>query len=312
MRIKYIEKSFKPAALATIESANNIIGEYQRAGYTLTLRQLYYQFVSRDLIENTVQSYKRIGEIICDARLAGLIDWDAIEDRTRNLSRLSTWDDPADIIGACARQFRLEVWASQPNRVEVWIEKEALAGVFERACNEFDVPFFCCRGYTSASEVWSAAMRFKGFINNGQKVVILHFGDHDPSGMDMSRDIESRLDMFGVSVEFRRLALNMDQIRQYVPPPNPAKKSDSRFKLYRDTYGDESWELDALEPRVLADLVKQEVKNIIHRGEWDQVKRRQSEARAAIRGVADRWEDVCDFLLDEDGKDGEDGEDGEQ
>lgn len=177
MKICYVEKTFRAAALATIAQANRIVAEYQRAGYRLTLRQLYYQFVSRGWIENTIQRYKRLGATICDARLAGLIDWDAIEDRTRNLNALPHWTGPDDIVEACARQFRVEVWATQPKRVEVWIEKEALAGVFERVCNDLHVPFFCCRGYTSASEVWSAAQRMRGYVQAGQRMVVLHFGD---------------------------------------------------------------------------------------------------------------------------------------
>src|SRR5262249_10346260 len=156
-------------------------------GYNLTLRQLFYQFVSRDLIPNNVRSYKRLGSIINDARLAGLIDWSAIEDRTRNLHELPCWRTPAGIIRSCAQQYRTDLWAKQENRVEVWIEKEALAGVFERVCDELRVPFFSCRGYTSQSEMWVAGHRLKRIIDAGQRPVILHFGDHDPSGMDMTR-----------------------------------------------------------------------------------------------------------------------------
>lgn len=296
MKVQYIDKTFRAGSLERIEQANQIIAEYQRAGYRLTLRQLYYQFVSRDLIANSLKTYKALGALICDARMAGLIDWDAIEDRTRNLRSLAHWQDPGDIVESCARQFRVDVWASQPVRIEVWIEKEALAGVFERACNARAVPFFCCRGYTSASEVWSAAQRFIEYTDGGQRVVVLHFGDHDPSGIDMSRDIETRLATFGADIEFERVALNYAQVRQYRPPPNPAKETDSRFEAYLREYGAHSWELDALEPQVLAGLVTARVDRELDRAAWDEAQEEQQAGRRALRLVAERWDDVEAFV----------------
>src|SRR5207253_3754203 len=177
----YASHEFGDDAKAIITKANEIIAEYQAAGYMLTLRQLFYQFVSRDIIANNVREYKRLGNIINDARLAGLIDWLTIEDRTRNLHKLPTWGSPREIISACASQFRIDKWADQDCRVEVWIEKEALAGVFERVCDSLQVPFFSCRGYTSQSEMWVAGQRLKDYDKHGQTPIVLHFGDHDPS-----------------------------------------------------------------------------------------------------------------------------------
>jgi hypothetical protein len=158
-RICYRSKRFSAAVQAIITQANEIFAEYEAQGYLLTLRQLYYQFVVRDVIPNNLRSYKRLGSIINDARLAGFIDWLIIEDRTRNLHELSRWTNPQEIIKTCAEQFRIDKWNTQPNRVEVWIEKEALAGVFQRVCDELQVPFFSCRGYTSQSEMWVASQR---------------------------------------------------------------------------------------------------------------------------------------------------------
>jgi hypothetical protein len=124
-----------PTAPRFISKANDIIAEYSAQGFQLTLRQLYYQFVSRDFIPNNLRSYKNLGDVINDARLAGLIDWNSIVDRTRNLQSLAHWRNPAEIIDACASQFRLDRWAPQPRRVEVWIEKDALIGVIEGICN---------------------------------------------------------------------------------------------------------------------------------------------------------------------------------
>jgi len=158
-------------------------------------------------------------------------------------------------VDACARQFRIDKWATQPRRIEVWIEKDALVGVIEGVCTELDVPYFSCRGYTSQSEMWVGAQRLAAHWRKAkQNPLILHFGDHDPSGIDMTRDIQARLQEFsfgtaGHPLELRRLALNMDQVELYGPPPNPAKLTDSRCEAYMEEHGNESWELDALEPR---------------------------------------------------------------
>ena len=210
-----VSKNFRAHTMEVIGQANDIIAAYQADGYMLTLRQLYYQFVARDLIANTQKSYNRLGTAINDGRLAGLIDWEAIEDRTRNLESLPTWSDPNSIVRACAQSFRADKWARQPVRIEVWIEKEALAGVFERVCEDLEVPFFCCRGYTSQSEMWSASQRLIDYYHSDQEIHLLHFGDHDPSGIDMTRDILDRLELFGCPLTMQRLALNMDQVEEH-------------------------------------------------------------------------------------------------
>jgi hypothetical protein len=286
LKILYTPRKFGKSSIAIVEQANTIIDEYAADGYDLTLRQLYYQFVSRDLLRNTQKEYKRLGSIINDARLAGLIDWDRITDRTRNLQSLSHWDSPGDIVHACAKQFRFDKWAAQPLRIEVWIEKEALAGVFERICNELDVPFFSCRGYVSQSEMWAAAQRLKAYTPK-QKAVILHFGDHDPSGIDMTRDIQDRLKLFRCRVDVHRLALNMDQVEEYEPPPNPAKATDARFNGYQSEHGDESWELDALDPPVLAALVRDWVEERRDAAAWADSEEDEQEARKRLLKAAE-------------------------
>lgn len=263
MRIAYIDKKFRAESLAIIAQANRIIQDYAAQGFSLTLRQLYYQFVARDLLPNTERSYKRLGSIINDGRMSGHIDWDAIEDRTRNVQRNLHLDGPANAIEVVRAQYGIDMWENQPKRVEVWIEKEALAGVIAGVCGELDVPYFACRGYVSQSEQWRAGRRFR---DPAQESIVLHLGDHDPSGMDMTRDNQDRLSTFSAwNVDVERIALNMDQIDQYQPPPNPAKMTDARFRQYMLDYGTESWELDALEPAVITQLIRDKVAN--HRDE---------------------------------------------
>jgi len=333
-RISYEPKDFGTATLAVIRQAIAIISEYGAQGFDLTLRQLYYQFVARGFIPNKDTEYKRLGSIVNDARLAGLIDWDAITDRTRNLRKLASWDTPAELIDVAARQYRNDLWRSQDIQVEVWIEKDALVGVIEGVCNEYGVPHFSCRGYTSQSEMWAAAQRIGGYIKAGKRVLILHLGDHDPSGMDMTRDIRERLQAFIVKdyarahrdqlgdgklmfrdvleamdratggdgsdpfrpFEVRRIALTFDQVEEFSPPPNPAKLSDSRATGYINEFGDESWELDALDPTTLDRLIRDELEEAIDREAWDDAEAKQDTGTALLMTASSRWNDVAAFL----------------
>ena len=275
MKQQFEDFKFKPQTLETIEIADSIIEEYEGQGFTLTCRQLYYQFVARGLLENTERSYKNLLTAVNKGRLAGLLDWESIEDRTRNLERNSHFRNPVDGLQALRNSYGLDMWTNQDHRVEVWIEKEALVGVIEDICTELDVPFFACRGYVSQSEQYRAGQRIRErYLIGGQKTVILHLGDHDPSGIDMTRDNDDRVWMFTewlddvVSVD--RIALNMDQVQEYSPPPNPAKFKDSRFRAYVAEYGRSSWELDALEPTVIVGLIREHVDRWRDQDRWQE------------------------------------------
>ncbi len=295
----FVEKTFRPATIEAINHANDIIDEYRAQGFTLTLRQLYYQFVARGLSENTQRAYKRLGSILNNARLAGLVDWDAIVDRTRNLKAVAHWESPAEIVQSCASQFRFDKWEGQPTWPEVWIEKEALVGVIEPVCHELDIPYFACRGYSSQSEQWAAGKRFSACENMGQAAVVLHLGDHDPSGIDMTRDNDDRLNMFAEhGVEVIRLALNMDQVEKYDPPPNPAKETDSRAKAYIAEYGDQSWELDALDPPTIDALIREAVDKFRDMAKWVEAVDREKAARRTLQAVSDNWTEITDLYAD--------------
>jgi hypothetical protein len=304
-KLRYERIKFTRGTLKVIEAADQIIGEYAGQGHSLTLRQLYYQFVARDLLGNSQKNYKRLGDIISKARRAGMIDWNAIVDRTRFLRSVASWDGPEDIVRTCAAQFTVDHWADQPNRPEVWVEKDALVGVMEVGCDPWQCPYFSCRGYASDSELWSAAMRLKSYAVAGQSPVVYHFGDHDPSGIDMTRDIEARLQLFGGNrladvLEVKRIALNMEQVEEYSPPPNPAKETDSRFEGYWREYGEESWELDALSPTTLSELIAAEMKAIIVKKKWKAAEAEQAAGRAALSSISGNWSEVRAFLADRD------------
>lgn len=292
-RITYLPKKFNKDHQAVINHANTFLAGFAAGGYRVTLRTLYYKFVKSNLIENTEKSYKRLSSIIGDARLAGQIDWDHLEDRMRSLDSLLHYDSPQDGLNALRDGYHIDMWAKQEWRPEVWIEKDALSGVIRGVCEENDVPFFCCRGYNSLSNMWATSMRLRYWQRKGYKPYIIHFGDHDPSGMDMSRDIIDRLQKtFGARFDFARVALNMDQIREHDCPPQWAKVTDSRYKKYLDQYGDESWELDALEPQHFRELVESNLATIRDKAQWAADLKEKAEAKARLAEVATEWEEL--------------------
>lgn len=293
--IQYKEINFRQSSLDLIKLVNQVIQEYQAQGYELTLRQAYYQLVARGYIPNNERSYKNIGNLINDGRLAGLIDWYAITDRTRNLRGNSHWDTPAEVIESAKYSYRLDKWEGQPNYVEVWVEKDALVDVVGQACRPLDVPFFSCRGYTSQSEMWAAAQRFIRRGDREQRIII-HLGDHDPSGIDMTRDIQERLEMFGADVMVKRVALTMEQIDFYTPPPNPAKLTDSRCWGYIQKFGNESWELDALEPKVITDLITEQVTMYRDDTLYQQVCDQERREKRELQLLCDNYSEAVSFL----------------
>lgn len=284
-KICYTNKRFPAHYKAIIAQAVQILEEYRKLGFTrgLTLRQLYYQFVARDWLPNKQKVYKSLGNIIAQARLCGMIDWYDIEDRTRFLRGIDHYDGFDDAMRRAAADYRIDLWKNQLYRPEVWIEKDALIGVFEDVCVELDIPFFSCRGYTSLSEMWRASMRLRGYVADGKRPLILHFGDHDPSGIDMSRDIFDRIQKtFMTPLEMRRLALTMEQIEEYEPPPNPAKVTDSRYQSYVEKFGTESWELDALDPRQFRVLIEKVWDEVCDKPTWDHDKKEEARTKQLI------------------------------
>lgn len=292
-KIEYVPKKFRQTSLELIWRINTVIADYEAQGYSLTLRQVYYQMVARDIIPNNERSYKNLGALINDARLAGLIDWNAIEDRTRNIRGRTHWEKPGDVIKAAAYNYHLDYWQDQDNYVEVWVEKDALVGVVGRICDQLDLKYFSCRGYVSQSEMWVAAKRLEKRQREGKNIVLLHLGDHDPSGIDMSRDILERLNIFETdNVVFKRLALNMEQIEEYNPPPNPTKLSDSRATKYLLDFGHECWELDALEPKVIDALIKDNVLNFRDEKKYNQIKKQEALGIEFLEEIAENFDRI--------------------
>jgi hypothetical protein len=291
MKQEFQVTNFKQQSLDMIERVNDIVQQYSDMGYELTLRQVYYQLVSKDIIPNNERSYDNLGALVSKGRLSGLIDWEAITDRTRNLKGYITYNDIHQFITKKIYQYHVDKWEDQEYHVEVWVEKDALVDIVGQAARKYQVDYFSCRGYTSLSSMYEAAERLKYYSSRGKNNIILHLGDHDPSGIDMTRDIESRLHMFGSDTEIHRLALNMNQVDEYEPPPNPAKLSDSRCKGYIEKYGSSSWELDALKPQVIDEVITENIKKYLDTHKYMKAERREKYDREKMRVFARKMRD---------------------
>lgn len=290
----FVPKNFNDEHLRIIDTANEICADYSAQGYKISLRQLYYQFVSHHDLPNKQTEYKRLGGILNDARLAGLIDWSYMEDRGREVNGgFGGHANPGAFLDQYADYYSESIWVGQAYRPEVWVEKDALSDVVSRACGPTRTPYLACKGYMSQSEMYEAAKRIERRRNRGHIPLIIHLGDHDPSGIDMTRDIQDRLELMSWGdVEVRRIALNMDQIDQYQPPPNPAKITDSRAIGYISEYGTESWELDALEPTVLVDLIQDTLATYVNFDLMNERIDHEQENQIRLRTIVDRWNDL--------------------
>jgi hypothetical protein len=327
---------FNPEAMTLVRQCVQIVTNFQSRGFRMTLRQLYYQLVKDNIIPNQEKQYKRLSALLSDARLMGFIDWSAIEDRIRVPRMPSEFENLDELVDAALATYRLPRWKDQPHYVELWVEKDALAGILQPLAREYHVPMMVNRGYSSQTAMYDAGKRFltgvygdvklpymtlaefmKGtevgdknagssflketFMLNRDKLpkpkkdaILFYLGDHDPSGEDMVRDIQERLEMYGVPLDVRKLALTMDQVEEYDPPPNPAKMSDPRAAEYVDKHGDTSWEVDALGPDVLDQLIRDAFDGVVDKEKMDAIKEEEEAdkklLREAVKSVRNRKE----------------------
>lgn len=297
----FIEVNFREQSLKLLALCNTIIDLYMAQGLRLTLRQLYYQLVTRNVITNDERSYKNLGKLVSQGRLAGEIDWEAIEDRLRMPHQVTEWRSPVDIMNAAIQSYTLPRWESQPAYLELWCEKDALAGVLLPITQQYHVTLMVNRGYSSQSAMKEAAERLVNASLDGKSTTILYIGDQDPSGEDMVRDVGDRLNLLtrdAFDIEVVKLAITEDQVAQYNPPTNPAKMSDSRAEKYIAKFGQFSYEADALPPDVLAAVVRGAIEAQIDPDLWQQVidaeeadKRLLEQARDEVIRLQDEAED---------------------
>jgi len=269
---------------------NKIIEDYTKQGYRLTLRQLYYQLVSKGIIPNKVSEYAKLSTLLVKGRMAGYVDWNAIEDRLRR-TRLPYWvTDIKDAIEDTINQYRLDRMQGQKNYIEVWCEKDALSNVLYRVTSEYHIPLMVNRGYSSCTAMHDAYKRFAQCRERQQIPHILYLGDHDPSGLDMLRDIQDRLEEFGIfNLHFIHIAITKKQIEMYNPPPNPAKITDPRAKWYIKEYGNISWEVDALNPKILHEILIREIEKLIDKDMYMAIIERENKDKEKLREFMDRY-----------------------
>lgn len=301
-KIKFRDVRLSNSNKERLEDINSIIVEYQEEGYKLTLRQLYYQLVSRDVIPNKQSEYSKLSTLLKEGRMGGIVDWDAIEDRLRQPSSPSSWDTPQDAMNALIAQYKLPRMEGQKNYIEVWVEKDALSGVLKRVTEKYHIPILVNRGYSSASAMFDAYNRFRNGINEilsshdsgVENVIIFYLGDFDPSGMDMIRDVEDRIREFATKhfesfpLDVIPIALTKEQIRKYNPPPNPAKRTDPRAKKFIDEHGATSWEVDALPPNVLNKLLEAAIKKHININRYKEIVSREDADKNKLEALMEQ------------------------
>ena len=285
-KIKYKEHRFNRQTAKLLASLVSVVGEYENQGYRMTLRQLYYQLVSRNIIPNQKNAYARLGRILKEARLAGIVDWNFIEDRIRISEMPREYNDLAALVNAAVESYRLPRWSDQPNYVEVWVEKDALSGVLYDVTEPYHVRLMVDRGFSSATAMHDAAKRFRRAMVNGKTCHLLYFGDHDPSGENMAADVKNRLELFGCPVCVSWLAITKEQVERHQLPSNTIKRSDSRSKKYELAHGSQSWELDALPPNVLVDLLKARLDQLLDRGKYEAVMEQEESDKKRLLEIA--------------------------
>lgn len=297
MKIKYDEKlRLNKANTVMLDRINAIIEDYKEQGYKLTLRQLFYRLVTRNVIANETKEYKKLGTLLVKGRMAGVVDWEAIEDRIRVPYSAYTYGGVKDAIEDAERTYRLERQNNQDVHIELWVEKDALSGVLKPLATKYGIHMMVNRGYSSASAMHDAYQRFETAWDEDKHVVILYLGDHDPSGLDMVRDIRERIEDFrggGGFADFvvEHIAITKSQIEQYEPPTNPARITDPRADWYISQHGSVSWEVDALPPNVLTALITKEIEERIDMDLYNETLEREEKDKERLIVIAEGIDD---------------------
>lgn len=260
--------------LEMLETASQVLQDH----HPMTVRQVYYQLVSRQVIKNSRSKYQAVSNLLRDARKDGTIPWEWIEDRLRRPRSVSMWDDLSDFAETAREAYRRDVWATQYDYLEVWLEKDALSGIFEDVLSVYGVTLNVGRGFDGWDSIRNAAKRY---IERGGATV-LYFGDFDPSGEDMVRSLRERLGFFGEAPTVIKCALTMADIDRYHLPPDFAKKTDSRSKKFIAKHGDVSVELDALPATVLRDRLVTEIESRMDLDELEKVREKEADERAQL------------------------------
>lgn len=242
-----------------------------------TVRQIYYYLAGRlNVISLTRNAYNELDKKLVKARKLGKISWSSLSDRSRytlepEISDLSPEEAIAKLLEDAPKKAGINPWNKMKTYIEVWLEKDALVGFVKPITSKYFVVLAPHRGYSSWSYINDGIERLKEAENSGKRTVVLTLGDHDPSGLDIERHLKEAIKEFGLETEVERIALTYAQVDRYNLPASPLKKADPRAKSYRKIYGNETWELDALDPMALQQIIENEIQNYIDIGRWGEI-----------------------------------------
>jgi len=249
----------------------------------LTVRQVYYQLATMGLVPLSQKGYRQAQRILLRVREEGIVPWEHFADRTRERIQAAQWDDAADFARSVAGQYRKDLWQTQDEHVEFWLEKDALSGFVSDVLDGWGVPLYVARGFASATFVHEAAAAL-GEIDKPK--FIYYLGDHDPSGMSIEKAVKQRLTAFGAEFTFTRLAISLDDIKKFNLRPLKAKKSDTRTRRYVEEHGgDATIELDALPPDEFRRRIEEAVLRHIEVDEWNRLFREEELEQETINHV---------------------------
>ena len=227
------------------------IYEIAAGGHPMTVRQVFYQLSNRGLIDKTEAEYKAtVIRLMGTMRLEGDLPFEWVADNSRWMRKPRTHSSLKNMLDITASAYRRALWDDQHVYVEIWLEKEALSGVVLPVTAKWDVPLMVTRGYPSLTFLHDAGVILGC---EDREVYLYYFGDWDPSGLDIARNVQERLEDFSdyADINFERIAVTPEQVHQWSLPTRPTKKTDSRSRSFEGA----SVELDAIPPDELRGLV---------------------------------------------------------
>jgi hypothetical protein len=296
-----VSLTFRKKNLKLAEAA----GETLKAEKPMTLRQLFYRLISAGVLSNTPREYNRLGAILTRLREAGEVDRRWVVDHVRNTLKPSSWSGLADFGEAVRDSYRKDFWASLPDYVEIFVEKDAIAGTIQPVTYQYDVPLRVCRGYSSVSFAGEIA---DDWAEIDKPVFAYYLGDFDPSGFDLERDLREKLARYSgrpvvrreslmnsvaapcpTTVCWQRLAILEEDFDAHGLIRLPVKEGDRRAKAFIREHGGRCAEVDALPPNDLRDRVRQAIEGHIDAARWERLRAVERAERETLEQYVSSW-----------------------
>lgn len=273
----------RPIAAETIRLRDAIL-ELQDIHDVMTVRQIFYALVSRGIVpKDENRGYRPVQRQVLELRKTGLLPWGFIADGTRWQRKPETWGSVEDATRTLARTYRRDLWRTQHKRIEIWLEKDALAGVVVGETDAWDVALMVSRGVSSATFVQAAAEAANEAGRHGTMTLIYTLFDFDAGGARAKKMIRDYFDLYAdYPVQIIDLAVSEWQIGAWELPTRPAKKSDPQAK----TWGDVAVELDAIDPDRLRDLVRGAIVGNIDKAAWTMQQAYEQDERQILERLA--------------------------